>query len=106
MRQAGQSSLISKRPVVTGLSSEAGPYSGGSRLVISGRGLGGAHHVYVGYAEARPIVESSDSQIAVTVPPIDYRDAVGGIVVYVRVATPIGGLSEANEAARYLYEMP
>ncbi|MDN2715587.1 IPT/TIG domain-containing protein [Janthinobacterium sp. SUN120] len=82
-------------PVVSGISPASGPTTGGSNVVISGAGLGGATAVTFGGAAATSFTVNSATQITATAP-------AGAGTVDVRVTT-VGGTSATSAADQFTY---
>jgi hypothetical protein len=83
------------RPVVTSLSTTAGPVAGGTSVVIAGSHFTGATNVAFGSSDATFTVDS-DTQITATSPG-NSAGAVG-----VRVTTT-GGTSDSGDFSRFAY---
>ncbi|KAB8066534.1 IPT/TIG domain-containing protein [Janthinobacterium violaceinigrum] len=82
-------------PVVSGISPASGPTTGGSSVVITGAGLGGATAVTFGGTAATSFTVNSATQITATAP-------AGAGTVDVRVVT-IGGTSAASASDQFTY---
>ena len=82
------------RPAVTGVSPAGGSTAGGSKVTITGTGLGGATGVRFGHV-AGTITADSGTQITVTSPP-------GKGTVTITVTTP-AGISPITAAGHYAY---
>ncbi len=82
-------------PVVTGISPDSGPASGGAKVTVQGEHLGGATDVLFG-SESATAVHCEATDCTVTSPP-------GSDIQLVTVITP-GGRSADNFAARFHYD--
>lgn len=87
-------------PVVTSVSPNSGPVSGGTRVTIQGSGLTGATSIMFGSTPAPSPTSVLDNQITVSTPAV----ATAG-VVDVTVTTP-GGVSVSSAADRFSYLVP
>lgn len=86
-------------PAILALSPAVGPTTGGTVVVINGRGFGsGTPVVTVGGVAAASVELLSSTQIRITTPP----GTVGGQAVQV---TPVGG-STLNKPSAFTYQVP
>ncbi len=85
-------------PVVTGVTPNIGPTSGGGSVTISGANLTGATAVHFGGAEAKSVTVNSATSISATAP-------AGTGTVDVTVTTP-AGISAPGPADRYTFAPP
>ena len=83
---------------VTAISPATGPASGGTHVIITGSGLGGATGVYFGTIKAPAFAGNSATQLTATSPP-------GTGTVHVTVATP-SGQSAPTSADQFSYITP
>ena len=90
-------SLITSPPVVTSVSPDSGPLTGGTAVVIDGSGLTGATLVTFGVVPALFTVVS-DTEITATSPP-----GVGTVDVRV---VDLGGPSATSSADQFTYQAP
>jgi fibronectin type 3 domain-containing protein len=99
VNSAGQSALSTEvsakphgLPVITKLSTTAGPTKGGNKITIYGSGLSGATGVYFGGVAATSFAVNSDSAITVVVP----AHAAGTVDVTVVTALGTSALTTAD----------
>jgi alpha-tubulin suppressor-like RCC1 family protein len=85
-------------PVITGVSPNKAPLSGGTIVTISGANLAGATAVKFGTIEASSFTVNSGTSITATAPP-------GTGTVDIRVTTP-SGTSPASSSDRFTYVPP